>query len=129
MSLHDTLERSAEKRTSPVSPRQLIVRCVAERKENYWQAFSLEFGLAVQGDSLHDVKHRLETMILSYVYDALVGEDREHADELMSRKATLSVYAKYYWADALSRAARIWGDSKDTIVFSEPVPLAPVCAA
>jgi hypothetical protein len=117
---------------SPVvtpSPAQLIVHCVAERKEGYWQAFSLEFGLAVQGDTLPDVKHRLESMLVSYVYDALVGEDREHASELLNRKATLGVYAKYYFANVRSRVERVWGSSRDRILFSEPVPLQPVCAA
>jgi hypothetical protein len=111
------------------SPAQLIVHCVAERKEGYWQAFSLEFGLAVQGDTLPDVKHRLESMLVSYVYDALVGEDREHASELLNRKATLGVYAKYYFADFRSRVERVWGASRDRILFSEPVPLQPVCTA
>jgi len=117
---------------SPVvtpSPALLIIHCVAERKEGYWQAFSLEFGLAVQGDTLPDVKHRLESMLVSYVYDALVGEDREHASELLNRKATLGVYAKYYLADFRSRVERVWGASRDRILFSEPVPLQPVCLA
>jgi hypothetical protein len=125
----ETAERSRERVVRPVTPTpvELIVRCLAERKDNYWQAFSLEFGLAVQGESLPDVKRRLESMILSYVSDALNGEDREHAYELLTRKATLNVYAKYYFADLLSRAERIWGASNNTVLFSEPLPLAPVC--
>jgi hypothetical protein len=110
------------------TPAQLIIHCLAERKQGYWQAFSLEFGLAVQADTLPDAKRRLESMIVSYVYDALVGEDREHASDLLNRKATWSVYAKYYLADAFSYANRIWGASKDRIVFNEPVPLHPACA-
>lgn len=42
-------------------------------------------------------------MIRTYVYDALVGEDREHAWELLQRKAHPRVYLLYYFA----RAARV----------------------
>lgn len=119
------LTHSAVEQHAPVTPTpaQLIVHCLAERKDNVWQAFSLEFGLAAQGDSLPDVKQRLESMILCYVQDALIGEDREHARELLNRKATLSVYAKYYFADLRLLAGRLWGRSREQFLFSEPVPL------
>ena len=113
----------------PVSPMQLFVRCVAERKDGYWQAFSVEFGLAAQGDTLPDAKHRLESMINSYVFDALVGEDRRHGRELLNRRATAGVYAKYYFANFLSRIARVGGRSRNRISFSETLPLQPTCLA
>lgn len=123
------VDRRRENVARPLTPTpiQLVVHCLAERKDDCWQAFSLEFGLAAQGDSLPDVKHRLESMINSYVFDALIGEDRSHALELLTRKATWDVYAKYYLADVVSRAKRIWGAHNDTILFSEPLPLGPVC--
>ena len=108
------------------TPIKLVVRCLAERKDGYWQAFSLEFGLAVQGETLADVKHRLESMIESYVYDALVGEDREHAMQLLTRKATLKVFLKYWRASAMSAVEQAVGASKDRILFSEPLLLRPV---
>jgi len=119
-----------ERVVRPVTPTpvQLIVRCLAERKGGNWQIFSLEFGLAVQGESLQDAKRRMELMISSYVYDALVGEDREHAGDLLNRKATFGVYVKYYLAELQLRVQRIWGVSNDTVLFSEPLPLAPICA-
>jgi hypothetical protein len=126
-----TLDSRPEITSRPIiqTPIQLVVRCLAERKENYWQAFSLEFGLAVQGDSLAEVKRKLESMIVSYVYDALVGEDREFALQLLNRKATFGIYLKYWYATALSAAGRILGTSKDRILFIEPLPLKPVCTA
>jgi hypothetical protein len=124
-----TVDDFPSRPVAPVTPIQLFVRCVAERRENYWQAFSIEFGLAVQGDTLPDVKHRLELMINSYVFDALVGEDREHARELLNRKATFGVYAKYYFARFLSRIARVVGISRNRVSFSETLPLKPVCLA
>ena len=104
-----------------LSPIQLTIRCIAERKGDQWQAFSLEFGLAAQGDSLDDVKRKLESMILNYVHDALIGEDRQHAVALLSRRATLSVFLKYYLFYALSVVAAM----KDRILYREALALEP----
>jgi hypothetical protein len=109
----------------------IFVRVLIERtSDDRWQGFSLEYGLAVQGSSFADVRSRLERMIESYIHDALVGEDREHADELMSRRATGSVYWKYYLAKALAgiRFGR-GGDSDSHKTFKEPLALEPrMCA-
>lgn len=104
-----------------LSPAQLLIRCFAEKKQNQWQAFSLEFGLAAQADSLPEVKRKLESMIQAYVYDALVGEDRGHADELLNRAAPWFVYAKYYCILLLSHVAK----AKEAVQFKEPVALEP----
>ncbi len=105
-----------------------FVRCLIEYRHGVWQGFSLEFGLAVQGDSADDVRKRLERVILSYISDALVGPDREHADELLSRRATAVVYARYYWF-----RFRSWFDldngSDKPRVYREPLALEPrVCS-
>jgi predicted RNase H-like HicB family nuclease len=112
---------------APILPRQLIVHCIAERKGEYWQAFSLEFGLAAQADTFSEAKRRLDSMIGSYLHDALVGEDREFAEDLLSRKATWGVYAKYYRAAMLEKVAAVWGKSQDLTRFSEPVPMTVAC--
>ncbi len=110
---------------SQVSPMFLIVRVFAERKGNQWQAFTLELGLAAQADTLPEVKRKLESMILSYVTDALTGEDREHAYELMSRRATWRVYLNYYALNVLHYIMHFWDHSKDRIFYKEPMPLEP----
>ncbi len=69
--------------------------CYAEKKGGYWQAFCLNFDLAAQGDSLADVRQRIEAQIDDYVREALV-EDREHAEYLLSRRAPLRMWLKYY---------------------------------
>jgi hypothetical protein len=107
-----------------LSPARLIVHCLAERKSDQWQAFSLEFGLAAQGDSLLEVKRKLEFMIHSYVTDALIGPDREHAYELLMRKATWRVFLKYYFLATLSRVTRHL-DSKNHQFYREPLALEP----
>jgi hypothetical protein len=109
------------------SPKRLLVRCFAEPIDGHqWQAFSLEFGLAAQGDSFPEVRHKLEAMLRSYLYDALVGDDREHAEELLTRKATWRVYTRYH----LTRLAHALPSSgserpKRAMTFSEPMAFTP----
>jgi len=111
----------------PVALPMLVIRCYAERKDGIWQAFALEFDLAAQADSLSDVKLKLESMVDSYVYDALVGDDRQHARELLfHRKAPWSLWFKYYRA----RAERGFGvKSKRSRPYREPLRLIPQACA
>ena len=105
-----------------MSPIKLVIRCFAEHKDNQWQAVSLEFGLAAQGDTLPAVKRKLESMIQSYVEDALVGPDRDHAETLLSRRAPLSAFAKYH----IIRLASKWNGVRDRCVdFQEALALEP----
>ena len=111
---------------SDLAPFRLLVRCLVERKGDQWQAFSLEFGLAVQGDSMVEVRRKLESMIESYVHDALVGEDREHASELLARKATWRIFARYYFYWAILHIAKNFiKDSRDCAVYCSPLALEP----
>ncbi|HEX3885715.1 MAG TPA: hypothetical protein VHW66_23900 [Stellaceae bacterium] len=54
-------------------PVQGILRCYAERKQGRWQAFCVDFDLAVQGDSFEEVYASL---------DQAVGEYRNYVSEL-----------------------------------------------
>jgi predicted RNase H-like HicB family nuclease len=80
-----------------MNPTQLIVKCYAEQETDCWIAICLDFNLAVQGDSFEEVKSKLEAMIAEYVYDALEGEDKAFAAQLLSRRAPLSAWLKYYF--------------------------------
>jgi hypothetical protein len=102
----------------------LVINCVAYERDGQWQAFSLQFGLAAQEDSFDAAKRKLDRMISAYVYDALVGEDREHAEELLSRRATSSVYVCYY----LAKVMHVLRRSFSAKTFAEPVRLAPQTA-
>jgi hypothetical protein len=103
----------------------VMVRCLIEHRRGAWQAFTLEYGLAVQGDSKEDVKQRLERVIISYVTDALIGEDREHAEILLSRRATLGVYFRYYLYSMLSTLRPGSGGSREHKAYREPLALEP----
>jgi hypothetical protein len=104
-------------------PKELVLRCFAEERGNVWQAFCIDFGLAVQGESLAEVKRKLDEQVRSYLYDALVGEDREHAsDLLLHRKAPLYLRMRYWWYRLVSR---FHGPNGDGRIFGEPLPLSP----
>ncbi len=76
---------------------EFSVCCYAERVGSQWQAFALNFDLAAQADSFEEARRKLYKMIHQYVYDAVVGDDRAHAKQLLSRRAPLSMWARYYW--------------------------------
>ncbi len=63
----------------------LILRCYAKYDEGQWIAFCLDFDLAAQADTFEQAKTKLENMIKEYVFDALVGEDKEYAEQLLTR--------------------------------------------
>lgn len=104
-------------------PQALFLRCFVERRDDRWQGFCIDLNLAAQGDSLEEVKCKLEAMIADYVYDALAGEDREYAFQLMQRKAPLSIRWRYYYHALIPRIVH-WGKKIDR-VFLEQVPLFP----
>jgi hypothetical protein len=110
---------------SEIRPIQLVVHCLIERVGDQWQAFSLEFGLAVQGDARLEVQRKLANVIEFYVSDALCGEDREHADEMLRRKATWRVYLRYYRVWLALHVASFMTASNDAMIYREPLPLEP----
>lgn len=104
------------------SPTCLLVRCVAYKTGDQWQVFSLEFGLAAQADTFAVARRKIEAMIQSYLYDALAGEDREHAGELLSRRAPWWAFARWY--EARIRGA-LKHRSRNVMSFFEPWGYAP----
>lgn len=111
------------------SPVKLLVRCLATpTRDGQWQAFSLEFGLAVQGESFPEVKRKLELMIASYLFDALVGQDRDHAGELLHRRAPIGIFVRFHLVRLLGALLRPFMASlngKGPKAFFEPMPLQP----
>ena len=106
-----------------MKPPGLIVRCYAETVDAQWQAFCLDLCLAVQGESFQEVKDKLERMICDYVTDAVVGEDKEYAYQLLNRRAPLKYWAKYYYAVVLHKFGALRKNVR--LLFREPLPLHP----
>ena len=97
---------------------------MARQDGNVWVASCLDFDLAAQGDTLEEAKASLEAMIVDYVNDALVGEDRIHAERLLRRKAPLKEWLVYYYIKLfnLVHGAK---DGFKRALFTEALPLAP----
>jgi hypothetical protein len=115
-------QNNDQERNITMKPMQLVLRCYGEKKGEVWQAFCIDLNLAVQGDSERDVRLKLNQQVASYLYDALEGEDRKYAAQLLNRKAPLAFRAKYYFYKALNAAAAASDGIKDH-VFSVVMPL------
>jgi len=103
-----------------LKPRDLILRCYAEHKNGQWQAFCLDLCLAAQADTFNEARRKLSDMIPDYLEEALEGEDKTYAGQLLSRKAPLFSWIRYF-------RLRLVGVHKDFArLFTLPVPLAPV---
>lgn len=106
-----------------IRTKNLMLRCYANKDGDQWQAFCIDLCLASQGDSFPEVKQKLEHMMVEYVYDALAGEDREFAEQLLNRKAPLSQIATYHWIKLMHHLG-IFRDGVHKL-FQAPMPLVP----
>jgi len=79
-----------------MKPNELILHCYAIKDGSQWVALCLDFDLAAQGDTFIEARQSLDEQIRSYLEDALIGDDRQHAPALLSRKAPLSEWIKYW---------------------------------
>lgn len=65
---------------------EAVLVCVAHGHGQDWEAFCLDFDLAVQGHSLADVRDRLEDAITDYV-QAAMAEAEPARSQLLNRRA------------------------------------------
>lgn len=107
--------------------KKLLLRCYAERTNDVWLAFCLDFSLGAQADTLDEARAKLEAQIRDYVRDALNGQDRAYAPVLLSRRAPLVYWLKYWWAGVMNwmaRETRVPAPATSRR-FSETIPLVP----
>jgi hypothetical protein len=103
----------------------LVLRCYAENLGHQWQAFCLDLNLAAQGDTFPDVRRKLDAMICEYVTDAVVGQDKEHAEQLLTRRAPLYFWWRYYTIWFTNKIGRARMNVRK--LFTETMPLTPNC--
>jgi hypothetical protein len=104
-----------------MKPGQLILRCYGEKKGEIWQAFCLDLNLAAQGNSFTEVRAKLYCQIESYLYDAIEGEDKQYAEQLLNRKAPLYFWIKYYAYKLINEVRQAKHGIRT--IFNEVVPL------
>ncbi len=101
-----------------MKPNDLILKCFAEYDGESWSAICLDFTLAAQAETFEEAKNKLEVMIIEYVNDALSGEDRPYARQLLSRRAPLSLWLQYYWMRVKNKLCH-----QPITIFNETMPL------
>lgn len=84
-------------------PSDLVLRCMALRKNGYWVAMCLDLDLAVQADTAEQAKSLLREQMRSYVTEAFTV-DAEHTVQLLTRKAPRRYFAMYYAIKWLNHA-------------------------
>ena len=71
--------------------------CVAHPLDSEgWEAFSLDFDIAVHAMTFDEVKSTLQHAVASYVQDAM-KEAEPHRSRLLNRRAPLSVRLRWGW--------------------------------
>lgn len=104
-------------------PENLIVRCIARRDGDVYVALCLDFTLAAQGSTLEEARDKLHAQIASYVRDAF-GVDRQHAAELLTRKAPLWHRLQFRICEWRARVR----PALQRFVYNEALPLQPALA-
>lgn len=85
----------------------------------------IDLSLAAQGATFNEARERLDAQMREYVHEALTV-DREHAAELLSRKAPLYQRLTWHALNLLSKVKlRQPGRAKN---FSESFSVVPNCA-
>lgn len=102
---------------------RLLLKIYGEQNEGQWSLICLDFSLAAQADTLNEAKSLLETQIKEYLQDALSGQDREHARALLSRRAPLKYWAKWWFGTSLNWLGLHTSQREDTRKM--PIPLVP----
>jgi hypothetical protein len=72
------------------------VQCIMSGHGCQWEAFCLDFDLAVQGQSLEEVRELLRTAIEMYV-QAAAAEPEPNRPRLLARKAPFLVRLAWAW--------------------------------
>lgn len=101
-------------------PRNLLLRCLAMKRDGYWVAICIDLDLTAQADTLAQVRKALNGQIASYVADA-VGVDVDHASYLLRRRAPLRYFALYHFI-------KLVHVTKSKRTYESPLPMVPVGA-
>ena len=103
---------------------QRLVHCFAEGQEAVWEAFCVDFDLAVQGSSFDDVYHKLNDQISLYKESvaALPSADQER---LLNRRMPLSTTLSLLLSTVISVVGRRGSRSRHDYSF----PIGPHATA
>lgn len=90
------------------------LRCMAYQQNGVFVAACLDLSLAAQADTMREAMDKLDAQIKDYIAEACA--EPQYAKQLLSRKAPLSMWLKY-WVIAFQVFARKRDQAK---LFVEP---------
>jgi len=98
-----------------------ILRCYARGQHGKWEAFCIDFDLAVQGDSFDEVYNSLAKAVGSYVerVHELPEADQER---LLNRRAPLASRLTFLWGLVCSALRSRDGDDDARHGYTLPCP-------
>lgn len=80
-----------------VEPAELVLKCYGTRlSSGQYFAVCLDFNLAVEADSIKEVKRKMVDAIESYVETVIDTKDKESIPALLKRPAPLQYWLKFY---------------------------------
>lgn len=97
----------------------LTLYCVARGHDSEWEAFCLDFDLAVQGRSADEVVGRLKTAIRSYVQTAM-QEPEPTRTQLLTRRVPF--LTRLLWRVRVAHWALLGSKLAEESTFGFPVP-------
>jgi hypothetical protein len=101
--------------------KSVYLLCVAHGGGQEWEAFSLDFDLAVQGNSFEEVKGSLETAIRNYV-EAAMAQPEPARTQLLNRRVPLRTKLLWWWRIARWAFFDRRPTKESTVGFPVPCP-------
>jgi len=87
---------------SQFKPSDLVLRCYAHRVNGgRWFGVCVDLNLAAEADSPEELKKKLNDIILSYLETVIETDDRDSIPSLLSRRAPINDWLKYYFIKLL----------------------------
>lgn len=79
------------------------LHCIIKKHDSYWSARCLDFSLYATGDTQEEAKTKLIDEIDDYLFDAIEGEEKDHAAYLLLRKADAKEWMLFYFLAFVAR--------------------------
>lgn len=108
-------------------------RCFAERHGALWVAHCIDFSLAVQGDSLEEVRQKLHEQVDDYVSFINEHAGEEFARQLAKRRSPLPIRLRYWhlvvrnWLSRPIPKSGRRGGSRDGVAEQWPLKDMVIC--
>jgi hypothetical protein len=97
-----------------------MVHCYAEGRPGHWEAFCIDFDIAVQGSSLDEVRAKLHDAIELYINSVFDLPNAEDRARLLNRQAPW-VFRLRVWLKMLASLSNRSADREQRAVYDCPL--------